>query len=104
MLDLYVFLKIPQESTQEEVEAAHFKFRERISSFAPGINVSEEDLEKEFPEVSHGFNLLRDPLRRAEYDGLLLKRSYPQKQGTQIEPIAEDEVLTFRQRIGLAIT
>ena len=105
MLNLYSFLKIPKESTQEEVEAAQLKFRERINSFAPGVQISDEEIEKNFPEVSQGFNVLRDPVRRAEYDGLLLKStSASVSDEVQTEPEQPEEILTFRQWINRAAT
>ncbi len=100
MQTLYVFLKIPPTSTQEEVEVAYMHFRGKINSFAPGLIISEVEFQKEFPEISSAFNTLRDPVLRAEYD-----RSIAVVEPVALTPapgVVEEVTLTFKERVVLA--
>src|SRR5687768_3478726 len=105
MLDLYVLLKISPDSTQEEVEAAYERFRDGVGRYAPGITVSEQDIEKAFPEISGAFNLLRDTDQRALYHHANHHQKEHFKSAALTDPAeSAEEKLTFRQWITQAAT
>lgn len=63
-IDLYLLLGLPRDAIDDEIETA---FRARARDFHPDRTPGPEALEV-FKTLSHGIEILRDPIKRARYD------------------------------------
>src|SRR5688500_16652019 len=68
MPDLYSLLKISPHSTHAEVENAFLGLRKRLSSYAPGIEMDDESLRRDLPEMWEAWKTVLDDRLRGDYD------------------------------------
>jgi hypothetical protein len=100
--DLYTLLRVDPGSGPEVIDASYYGFRERVTRFAPGITIDENELESKFPEVFAGYAILRDPGKKAEYDlGLKLRseNALPVKTSYHVED-AKITPVSIRERLS----
>ena len=69
--DHYTTLGILPGSRQEEVFGAWEDLKRRLQGYAPGLDFDAEAVARLLPEKWTAFEVLADPVRRREYDGLL---------------------------------
>lgn len=68
MHDYYASLRIRRTATAEEIKAAH---RLRVKETYPGYGANEADDSGEFLQVQDAYEVLSDPIQRADYDSSL---------------------------------
>lgn len=64
----YKVLGLKSTATDEQIKSA---FREKAKSTRPDKNPGKTTAAKEFNDVVQAYNILTDPVRRAEYDRIL---------------------------------
>src|SRR5688572_5093618 len=102
-MDLYLLLNLSPDCTSQEIEAAQKRFCKNVAAFAPGVVINDENLSENFPEISQGFNVLLNPVRRAEYDKTIRNPAVrPIIATVQPETELTGQKLTFRQWLNQA--
>ena len=66
MQNLYSFLKLSENSSQEEIIDAFNTFKKELARFSPGIEIKDEELRSRKPKVWDAFQILIDPVKRKE--------------------------------------
>src|SRR3954452_8502278 len=64
--DYYEILGVPRDASSEDIRRA---YRKLARQYHPDVN-KDPGAEDRFKEVSEAYEVLRDPERRAQYDGL----------------------------------
>jgi len=72
-MTLYQVLGVPEDATPEAIRKAH---RERAWALHPDRN-KDPKAEEAMKGVNAAFDVLRDPVKRAEYDGMLARQRRP---------------------------
>jgi DnaJ-class molecular chaperone len=65
MTNLYSVLGVPASADARQIKLA---FRERAKTWHPDLHAGDRGAEQRFKEISCAYDILRDPLARAEYD------------------------------------
>lgn len=106
MLNYYELLKISQEASHEEVEAAFNNFKSELLKFSPGINLTDEELRQRKPEVWQAYEFLLNPTLRKEYDEKLERDRIHELYETQNKLEEEEQLKTTTKwkYVGLFIT
>jgi DnaJ-class molecular chaperone len=65
MQDLYKVLGVTKSASQEEIKAAYRKLAKKLH---PDLNPGNQEVEKEFKEVSQAYAILSDTEKRKQYD------------------------------------
>jgi curved DNA-binding protein CbpA len=68
IISFYSLLKIDPAAGHESIESSFSDFKTGIAKYGPGLELKDEDLEKQFPEIWKAYSVLLDPDKRKEYD------------------------------------
>jgi len=93
MLNHFSLLKVHPGTSQNGVEEAFAQFKLSISGYAPGIEMSEAEIARHFPDVWQAYQGLLDPASRQEYEKKLRSPAETPKETSVNEPNKVDESL-----------
>ena len=65
--DYYAVLGVGRNATQKEIKDA---YRKLARKYHPDANKSDKETEEKFKEISEAYEMLKDPKKRKEYDGM----------------------------------
>jgi curved DNA-binding protein CbpA len=65
MANHYKTLRVKKKATQKEIKVS---YRDLAREFHPDKNQGDKESEEEFKKISNAYEVLSDPVRRAEYD------------------------------------
>jgi curved DNA-binding protein len=77
--DYYKIMGLSQNATEKDIKTA---YRKLARKFHPDIS-KEPNAEEHFKEMGEAYEILKDPVKRAEYDQYLKNREFNQRQRTQ---------------------
>ncbi|SNS15096.1 molecular chaperone DnaJ [Anaerovirgula multivorans] len=83
MKNLYKILEINEDASQTEIKKA---YRGLAKKYHPDANITGEDTEEKFKEITEAYHLLRDEKFRKEYDKKLFNSK---KTGQGADPFAK---------------
>jgi DnaJ-class molecular chaperone len=103
MINHYSLLNIPPDAEQAVIESAFKKFREEIARYGAGIELNDEEIRGQFPDICAAYATLLDPAGRKIYDDSLKNDRLP---ATLKENVVEDQEeigeTSLRTRFGAA--
>ena len=92
MLNYYELLKVPQNSSQQEMELVFAEFKRKLLKFSPGINLSDEELRLRKPETWEAFDVLLNEEKRKQYDEVLERNRIHELYQSQIKKEEEESL------------
>jgi DnaJ-class molecular chaperone len=75
-VNYYLLLKISENAGQQEIELAFADFKATHQKYCPGVEINEQDMKMQFPEICKAFDTLINPISRREYDLQLKNQEY----------------------------
>src|SRR5687767_747589 len=75
MSDHYSLLGLTKDASPEEIAGALDSFRNKMTRFAPGVSMRDEDIKNSFPDIWMAYTVLSDGTSRTNYDAAFLQNN-----------------------------
>jgi DnaJ-class molecular chaperone len=75
----YLLLKISENASQDVIERAFADFKADHEKYCPGVEIKDEDLKAQFPDIYEAYTILLNPISKREYDLRLKNQEHKNK-------------------------
>lgn len=98
MIDYYSELKLSPDVSHDEIANSFNEYKNAVRSFSPGINISDEEIEKRNPKIWIAYQTLLNVETRKEYDARFERDRIHQAYEAKLMNIPENQVLEDKQK------